>query len=165
MRSPAIRLLGAAAFVPFSLQGPVLPAEKWPQEARVRVGEGSCSKGKVFRARAARDDEERARGLSRRAEPLGPSEGMLFVWDAPVPNAFWMKDTWIPLTILFFGGDGKLLSAQEMAVEPQPAAPTRFYQAPQPHALALEIAPGQAERYRSRPSSIMLCIESSILAR
>ena len=53
-------------------------------------------------------------GLMRRFS-LRPDHGMLFVFDAPQPLAFWMKDTYIPLSIAFIAADGKILNIEDMA--------------------------------------------------
>jgi uncharacterized membrane protein (UPF0127 family) len=43
---------------------------------------------------------------------LKPDHGMLFVFDAPQPLAFWMKNTFVPLSIAFIGVDGKILNIE-----------------------------------------------------
>jgi len=53
-------------------------------------------------------------GLMRRFS-LRPDHGMLFVFDAPQPLAFWMKDTYIPLSIAFIAADGRILNIEDMA--------------------------------------------------
>lgn len=54
----------------------------------------------------AADPNARERGLSRR-DAIG-SDGMLFAFPDIAPRKFWMKDTRIPLDILYFSADGRL---------------------------------------------------------
>ncbi len=51
---------------------------------------------------------ERQRGLMFR-EDLGPDQGMLFLFDEPAPQSFWMRNTPLPLDIGFFDAQGRLL--------------------------------------------------------
>lgn len=68
-------------------------------------------KGKRIAVEVADDDAERARGLMFRDE-LPEGHGMLFLHDQEEPQAYWMKNTRIPLDILYFDHDRKLVSAQ-----------------------------------------------------
>src|SRR5690349_7238068 len=49
----------------------------------------------------ARTEDARRRGLMGRRS-LAPDAGMAFLFDGPVRNGFWMKDTLIPLSIAFW---------------------------------------------------------------
>jgi uncharacterized protein len=68
-------------------------------------------KGRRFTVEIADDDAERARGLMFRDE-LAADHGMLFVHEREEPQAYWMKNTKIPLDILYFDSNRKLVSAQ-----------------------------------------------------
>lgn len=67
--------------------------------------------GKRYVVEVADDDEERARGLMFR-DKLAEDHGMLFIHDVEEPQAYWMKNTRIPLDILYFDSTRKLVSQQ-----------------------------------------------------
>ena len=58
-------------------------------------------------------EQQRATGLMNRFS-LQPDHGMLFVFDRPQPLAFWMKNTYIPLSIAFVDADGTILNIEDM---------------------------------------------------
>ena len=58
-------------------------------------------------------EQQRATGLMNRFS-LQPDHGMLFVFDRPQPLAFWMKNTYIPLSIAFVDADGNILNIEDM---------------------------------------------------
>lgn len=68
--------------------------------ARIMVGSAA------FRVEVVKTANERARGLMFRRELL-PNQGMLFV-QPPGPAAFWMKNTYIALDLLYFDVEGRL---------------------------------------------------------
>lgn len=69
----------------------------------------------------AQSEAERAKGLMFR-NALPNNSGMLFVFPDLRTPAFWMKNTWIPLDMVFIGGDSKIVSIYEMAM-PQDLTP------------------------------------------
>lgn len=69
-------------------------------------------KGKRFLIEIADEPAERERGLMFR-DVLAPDHGMLFIHDTEEPQAYWMKNTKIPLDILYFDHKRKLVSVQE----------------------------------------------------
>ena len=60
----------------------------------------------------ARTDEEHQRGLMYR-EKMEPEHGMLFLFPSERQNTFWMKNTYIPLDIMFIKPDKTVLGTAE----------------------------------------------------
>ena len=62
---------------------------------------------------------------------LGGYDGMLFVFDQDEQVGFWMRNTPMPLSIAYFDGDGRFVSASDMApCADSPAAPPTRRPAP-----------------------------------
>jgi len=66
-------------------------------------------RGHRFRVELARTDAQQQRGLMFRTA-MGPDEGMLFPEQAPRQVAFWMRNTILPLDIVFIGPDRRILN-------------------------------------------------------
>src|SRR5438105_2978697 len=62
----------------------------------------------------ARNAPERARGLMFR-QRLDPGRGMIFLFPEPKQNFFWMKNTYIPLDMIFIGADKRVVYVEENA--------------------------------------------------
>lgn len=91
--------------------------------------------------------DSRARGLMFRKN-LPPGQGMLFIYEAPSEVAFWMRNTLIPLDMLFIDERGRVAHVAPNAVPldetPIPGAAPGD---PEPERLmVLEIAGGEAAR-------------------
>ena len=69
--------------------------------------------GHRITAEVAATNAQRAVGLMNRFS-LRPDHGMLFVFDRPEPQSFWMKNTYMPLSIAFIGSDGRILNIDDM---------------------------------------------------
>jgi uncharacterized membrane protein (UPF0127 family) len=65
-----------------------------------------------FAVEMAETDEERSRGLMFRKE-LPEGKGMLFDFKVEQPVAFWMKNTYVSLDMIFIKADGRILSIAE----------------------------------------------------
>lgn len=57
--------------------------------------------------------EQRSVGLMFRKE-MPPHEGMLFVFEVPTVQCFWMKNTLLPLTAAFVADDGTIVNLADM---------------------------------------------------
>jgi uncharacterized membrane protein (UPF0127 family) len=64
-------------------------------------------------AMVARTPEQRAVGLMHRRE-MPVHEGMLFVFEQPATQCFWMKNTLLPLSIAFLADDGTIVNLADM---------------------------------------------------
>jgi uncharacterized protein len=83
--------------------------------ALISVTVTSGQKAHTFRAEVAASPQEQARGLMFRTE-IGPDEGMIFPRQVAEPARFWMKNTPIPLDIIFIGPDRRIANIAAMTV-------------------------------------------------
>ena len=93
----------------------------------------------TVRLEVAADPAARARGLmGRRQVPAGT--GMVFLYPEDVTEAYWMKNTLVPLSIAFVAGDGRVVSVAEMP--PCVADPCPSYAPAGPYRYAVELRAG-----------------------
>ena len=121
-------LLSACSFPPVEDNGPQKIALVGPDEEAVSVI-----------VEIADDPEERSVGLMNR-ESLPPDQGMLFMFNAAEPLTFWMKDTLIPLDIIFFDAQGNVIGSDSMV--PCEEDPCLRYTSSGPATSALEVNAG-----------------------
>jgi hypothetical protein len=100
--------------------------------------------GQRFSVEFATDNASRERGLMMRTT-LASDHGMLFAFSYQAPQAFWMKNTLIPLDILYFDTDRRLVSMQ-LDVPPCKADPCPIYPSNVPARYVLELSAGTAHR-------------------
>lgn len=99
-----------------------------------------------FTVEVARTAEEQATGLMNR-QSLAPDRGMIFPFDQPRVASFWMKNTLIPLDLIFVRVDGSIANIEANTV-PLSLDPVLSIE---PVAAVLEIAGGRAEELGIRP--------------
>ena len=109
-----------------------------------------------FDVELATNDAERARGLMYRKQ-LAAYEGMLFDFYREMPVSFWMKNTLIPLDMIFVRADGRILSIARnttpLSEAPVPSGgPVRaVLEIPGGRAAQLGVLPGDRVLHRIFP--------------
>lgn len=99
------------------------------------------------------DTPERKRtGLMGRTT-LSDEEGMIFSYDRDQTLTFWMKNTLIPLDILFVDSAGRVADIQTM--NPCEQDPCKVYSSVKPARYAVEVAEGFAKRYGVIPGHLV----------
>jgi uncharacterized membrane protein (UPF0127 family) len=141
----AAMLLGLAACAPGATDKAATAGQEsidiHPESGLKVIGLAVTGKGKPhhFRVEVAQSRVEQVEGLMYRTK-LGPGEGMLFPMDPPRAAAFWMRNTVIPLDIIYIGIDRRILNIAANSVPydetPLPSAGVG--------AAVLELAGGRA---------------------
>ena len=111
----------------------------------------------AVRVELARTPAERARGLMERRE-LALDAGMLFLFDETSDHAFWMKNTLIPLDMIFAAEDGRIVGIVARAIPGDLTA--RDVGAPSRYVLEVNggwaqahgVAPGDRLRFENVPA-------------
>ena len=99
----------------------------------------------IFAVEVMRNDADRARGLMYR-RAMAPDHGMLFDFQASAPVAMWMKNTYLPLDMLFIRADG---SIAKIAADTEPLS-TKVIPSNEPVLSVLELNAGTAGRLKLR---------------
>ena len=140
-RGPVRSLLFAAVLVLLGWSGVAAnAAELEPLEIVTKSGV------QVFSVELARTEEERATGLMYRKE-LADGRGMLFDFTPEQQVSMWMKNTFIPLDMIFIRADGRILRIAENT-EPQS---TRIISSGGLAKGVLEVIAGTAKKYGIAP--------------
>ena len=104
--------------------------------------------GLVLRPELALTPAQRGRGLMFRKR--APADGMLFVFDNATSGGFWMKNTLVPLKIVFFDSAGR--QVRTMRMTPCTKDPCRIYDPGRQYRFALELpASDQRQAHRLGP--------------
>ncbi len=106
-------------------------------------------KGKTFYVELAETDEQHATGLMFR-ERMAPDRGMFFIFRGEYMQAFWMKNTLIPLDMLYLDKKFRVVSVQSN-VPPCKADPCPSYPSSGPAMYVLELNGGTADKLGVKP--------------
>jgi uncharacterized membrane protein (UPF0127 family) len=111
------RALGAAFkdLLAPALAAVLLASPCWAQEApQLNLPHTQLSAGiHVIDAQVALTPEQRQTGLMLRKD-MPQHEGMIFVFERPAQQCFWMKNTLLPLTAAFVADDGTIVNLADM---------------------------------------------------
>lgn len=99
-------LLGLALI---AAAGSALAQEPQTDLPRVRLSAGMYQ----IDAQVAQSSDQRATGLMYRKQ-MPQHEGMLFAFEQPGVQCFWMKNTLLPLTAAFIADDGEIVNLADM---------------------------------------------------
>jgi uncharacterized protein len=99
----------ALALAAALLAGSAFAQEPQTDLPRVKIAAGMH----MIDAQVAATDEQRMTGLMHRKE-MPQHEGMLFVFEQPSQQCFWMKNTLLPLSVAFVADDGTIVNIDEM---------------------------------------------------
>lgn len=102
-----------------------------------------CFRDYCFDVEVAADDETRTRGLQGRPS-LGENQGMLFIFPEARPYTFWMKDTLIPLDIIWMDQARRVVHIGSN-IPPCQEDPCDVYSPPMPAVYVLELNANKAE--------------------
>lgn len=125
-----------------------------------QASEASFTRGKLkiqnktLKVEIAETLEQQQRGLMYR-KTLSDDEGMIFIYKNEQFLSFWMKNTFVPLSIGFFDKSKKLFQIEDMlpaSSEMQTQLPS--YQSRRPAQYALEVPKGWFQRHHISMGSV-----------
>lgn len=143
------RALLALALVPLAAAAQDGPQPRLPTDPLVIVTRDGAQHR--FTVEMALTPDQQTIGLMFRTE-VKPDEGMLFDWGAPRESTMWMRNTLVPLDMLFIAADGRIHRIAERTVPLSLAT----IASQGPVRATLELAGGTAERLNLRPGDRVL---------
>ena len=143
-----MRILASVLFSLLFLAGPSQASEEVVRLPVEQVIVTTDRGDMAFATEIATTDETRSRGLMFRRS-MGEREAMLFHWHSPHVVTMWMRNTYIPLDMLFVTADGTVVHVEADTV-PQSL---EVLSADREVSAVLEIVGGMAAKLGIRPGS------------
>jgi uncharacterized membrane protein (UPF0127 family) len=138
-----IKLFLAAAALTIGMLQPAAAQEGPQRLPAIRLTAGFH----LIEAELAQTPQQRQIGLMNRPS-LPPNGGMLFAFEVPAQQCFWMKNTLLPLSIAFLAEDGTIVNIEDM--QPQSLA---SHCSKQPVRYALEMSQGWFAKRGIKPGA------------
>jgi uncharacterized membrane protein (UPF0127 family) len=121
-RAPALLIIGGALLLLIAVAGPVV-AQAWFRQDSGVAGSSDCTDTAYVEVdietrprvwiEVADSPAEHQVGLMFR-ESMPTDNGMLFVYDRPASDGYWMRNTYIPLSIAWIDSEGTIVDIQDM---------------------------------------------------
>jgi uncharacterized protein len=106
----SLKTRAAAALMALASAFAIAIAQDAPQQLpAIRLSTGMH----VLQVQVAQTPEQQTVGLMFR-KTMGTNDGMLFIFDEPRQQCFWMKNTLLPLSVAFIGDDGSVVNIDDM---------------------------------------------------
>jgi uncharacterized protein len=141
----------------FSLSGVAKDQQPEVKFDLIKIQIGS----KSWNVELAKTSEQHQKGMMYR-EKLSENEGMLFVFEDSSQLNFWMKNTYVDLSIAYIDKNKKIVDIQEMqATSPLAVAEPKTYPSAKPAMYALEMPKGWFKKNKIKVGSKIKIIENS----
>lgn len=108
-------------------------------------------RGKTYNLEVAKTVPQQTKGLMDRST-LCADCGMIFVFNLELPQVFWMKDTFIPLDMIFIDHTGTIVNI--VTAQPEPNVPDsrlQLYRSLGPAQFVIELNAGDAAKLSLKP--------------
>jgi len=128
------KLVNGAYWPSRSIEVPDYTGDRYPTPSVLIPTSGGSQF--LLRVGVASTEAEREHGLMY-IRSLDPDTGMLFTWPHTSTDAFWMENTYVPLTVAFVNSDGVIIGLEDMA-----PLTLEFHYAPAPYSAAIEANEG-----------------------
>ena len=142
-------LLAFAGSATYAQTGPLEDLDAFPR-GKLEIADGNKVKH-TFDVWLANNPSRQAQGLMF-VRSLPAMRGMLFVHESPKPMSMWMKNTYIPLDMVFIDGKGRI---QEIVEQTKPHS-LAIISSKDPAVAVLEIAGGESKRLGLHPGQRVL---------